>query len=256
MGILACKFFDDVGFVGLRIKERPEKPNVYIRNSYFGGKERVYLWDDILRYSEGMNEDGVTILSNNFVNEKIGAEYAKKFIKKKSLNQKPRQIFEITNNIQIRKALLSMTAKEAADVLIEYEALGVSVIFNSSECYLLKAVYFENVYYYTLIPILKDDLLLQVLPLSANKDLSEFIRQLKITRDYDEFFKYVVPDLRTEQTSYESLLIPNRKAINFRPVNCNLAFSSSTNSGSENKLTFSIVKKELIKPFQLFDLYK
>lgn len=256
MGILACKYFDDVGFVGLRIKERPKKPNVYIRNSYFGGMERVYLWDDVLRYSEGMNEHGVTILSNNFVNERVGSIYAKKFINKKNLQSKQRQIFELTNNIQIRKALFSETPKEALDILTTYESLGVSIVFNASECFLLKSVYLRNEYLYSITEVSKEDVLLQVLPLMANRDFDEFIRQLKITREYNEFFKFVVPDLRTENTSYESLMIASRKSIHFRPVNCNAMLSTSTSTGSENKLTFSIVKKEINKPYQIFDLYK
>lgn len=256
MGLLCCKYFDNVGFVGIRIKERPEKPTVYIRNSEFGGIERIYLWDDVSRYSEGMNEFGVTIISNNFTNEKVAADYATKFLQKENVQSKPRQIFEITNNIQIRKALIADTVQKAINTLLEFESTGVSIVFDSVSCFLLKSLYLKNVYYYTVIQVPKEEVCLQFLPVDKSRDFNEFTRQLRLTRFYDEFFKYIIPSLRTETTCYESLLIPAKCLIQFRPIHCNSVFSTVSNQNKDNKLTLFIDNKETEQEFQFSTIYK
>lgn len=256
MGLLACRYFDNVGFVGIRIKERPEKPTVYIRNSEFGGIERIYLWDDVSRYSEGMNEHGVTIISNNFVNEQAALEYSMKFSQKQNIQSKSRQITEITNNIQIRKALIADTVQKALDTLIEFESTGISIVFDATSCFLLKSLYIKNIYYYAVLPVPKEEVCLQFLPVNKSRNFDEFLRQLKLTRFYDEFFKYIIPSLRTDTTSYESLLIPAKCLIQFRPIHCNTVFSTASTQNKDNKLRLLIDNKEIEQEYQFSMLYK
>jgi hypothetical protein len=252
MGLLACKYFDNVGFVGLRIKERTKEPTVYIRSSAFGGMERLYLWDNVIKYSEGMNEHGVSVMSNNYASD-LSKEQIQTFVSKSIVQKKERQRTDKTNNIQIRKALLAETVNDAIEALIESEATGISVVFDSMNCALFKAMAIDNLYYYFIVQIERDEMVYQALSLSNEKDHQDFFRQMKITRDYDDFFKYLVPEMRTENTNYESILVPSKKEIQYRAVNCNTVFTSSSR---QEKLTLSILKKKATELFQFSELYK
>ena len=63
MCVIAAKYFEKTGWVGVKNRDRNYKPTVHVRQSYRGGIERMYIWDEKTKYTEGLNEFGVSILS-------------------------------------------------------------------------------------------------------------------------------------------------------------------------------------------------
>ena len=63
MCIVALKHFDDLGWVGVKNRDRNYKPSIMVKQSFSRGIERIYLYDEKTKYTEGMNENGVSILS-------------------------------------------------------------------------------------------------------------------------------------------------------------------------------------------------
>jgi len=54
MCIVALKYFTDGGWVGVKNRDRNYKPNIRIRQSFRDDVERLYIWDDKTKYTEGI----------------------------------------------------------------------------------------------------------------------------------------------------------------------------------------------------------
>ena len=63
MCVIAIRFFKDIGWVGVKNRDRNYRPTVHIKQSFRNNVERLYIWDEKTKYTEGLNEFGVSILS-------------------------------------------------------------------------------------------------------------------------------------------------------------------------------------------------
>lgn len=63
MCVIAVKYFEDIGWVGAKNRDRNYQPKVNIVQSNRTGVQRLYIDDALTRYTEGLNEYGVCILS-------------------------------------------------------------------------------------------------------------------------------------------------------------------------------------------------
>ncbi len=63
MCVVAVKYFDGVGFVGAKNRDRNYLPSIQIIQSNRTGVQRLYIDDLKSRYTEGLNEFGLCILS-------------------------------------------------------------------------------------------------------------------------------------------------------------------------------------------------
>jgi hypothetical protein len=138
MCIIACKKFSDVGWIGVKNRDRNYIPTVRIIQSNRNGIQRLYIDDEDTRYTEGLNEFGVCILSAS-LSVKDDEKEILKDIKK---SNKPRH--EIIDNYmspdgkKIRDALYRKTPLAALNYLIETELTGCTIIFNKNQCFLLE----------------------------------------------------------------------------------------------------------------------
>ena len=125
MCVVAAKYFKDTGWVGVKNRDRNYLPEIKIIQSNRKGLQRMYIYDEATKYTEGLNEFGVCILSaamDVFDDEK---EREAGFVS--------------TYGKKIRNALLEKTPQAAVNRLIRTELAGATLVFNEKECYLLEA---------------------------------------------------------------------------------------------------------------------
>ena len=133
MCVIAVKYFKDVGWVGSKNRDRNYLPEIKIVQSNRKGLQRLFIDDELTRYTEGLNEYGVSILS---------AALAVKDDEKEADKVEPGQRdddFMSPDGKAIRNALIMKTPRAALKSLIEAELSGATIIFNEKECYLLES---------------------------------------------------------------------------------------------------------------------
>jgi len=143
MCVIAAKYFEGTGWVGIKNRDRNYKPSMRIRQLMRKGVERLVIWDDVTKYTEGVNEHGVCILNaatDVKKDEKIGVDTARK--KKKPRRGDPD--FYAPDGLRIRNALLKKTPEAALQELIKDELRGSTLIFNEDKCYLLEGMHEER----------------------------------------------------------------------------------------------------------------
>lgn len=142
MCVIAAKYFEGTGWVGIKNRDRNYKPTIRIRQLNRAGVERLVIWDEVTKYAEGVNEYGVCILNaatDVKKDEKIGVSRPK--------NNKPKRGdpgFYAPDGIRIRNALLKKTPEAALKYLIEAELRGSTLIFNKDKCFLLEGMHEER----------------------------------------------------------------------------------------------------------------
>lgn len=139
MCVIACKKFSGgVGWVGAKNRDRNYVPTVKIVQSNRNGIQRLYIDDEDTRYTEGLNEYGVCIISASLAVK----DDEKEILKDVNRSKKPRR--EVIDNYmspdgkKIRDALYSKTPKTALQSLISSELTGCTLIFNKDQCFILE----------------------------------------------------------------------------------------------------------------------
>lgn len=136
MCVVIAKHLPEHGWVIAKNRDRNYKPDISIKQSNRLGVQRLYMQDDKTRYTEGVNEHGVAILSASIMvkkDEKEGAAAG-------SDDQSTRQFYS-PDGVRIRTALLKRTVKGAIDELIKLQIPGNTIITDGKDCYILEGAY-------------------------------------------------------------------------------------------------------------------
>ena len=133
MCIIAAKKFPGIGWIGVKNRDRNYVPTIRIVQSNRKGVQRLYIDDDDTRYTEGLNEYGVCILSASLSVKSDEKEQEKTTAKDRPDN------YMSPDGKKIRDALYEHTPKKAIQSLIHSELTGCTLVFNRTECYLLEA---------------------------------------------------------------------------------------------------------------------
>lgn len=165
MCVVAVKYLDKYGWVGAKNRDRNYIVGIDIVRSNRGGIQRMYIDDNTTRWTEGINEYGLGILSASLTvkeDEKEGGKVASSGLKPGERNP-----IVSPDGLAIRRALLLKDPKKAAQSLIDSKLAGATYIFNRDTCYLLEGGFnirknkdsTENPrkYVYVLKEISKDD---------------------------------------------------------------------------------------------------
>ncbi len=137
MCIVLGKYFPNVGWIGFKQRDRNYPAVVDFKRSFKDGVERFYLVDEKTKYSEGLNEFGISILS--------AAVMVKKDEDEADAASSRDENYYAPDGIRIRKALLEKTVEKSLDSLIESEIPGNTLVFDSKNMYLLEGA-FEDYY--------------------------------------------------------------------------------------------------------------
>lgn len=133
MCTIAVKYIKKYGWVGAKNRDRNYSTSIKVVNSNRDGIQRLYIDDQTTRWTEGVNEYGLSIISASF-SVKSDEKEGEKVLSK---NKKKTPIVS-PDGLAIRNALRRKTPKEAAQYLIEKELAGATFIFNPETCYLLE----------------------------------------------------------------------------------------------------------------------
>lgn len=142
MCVVVAKYFDDVGWVLGKNRDRNYPTQIRMVQSNRLGVQRLYIDDTTTRWTEGVNEYGLSILS---------AAFAVKDDEKDGKKSGPRSsAFMSPDGKKIRTALLEKKIDKALAYLIESQLDGATFISDGKDCYLLEAAHqnFERKDYY------------------------------------------------------------------------------------------------------------
>ena len=133
MCVIAVKYFKETGWVGSKNRDRNYLPEIEIVQSNKRKIQRLYIDDELTRYTEGLNEYGVSILS---------AALSVKSDEKEADKVEPGQRddgYMSPDDKTIRTALFEKTPSAAVKVLIKRKLAGATIVFNEKECWILEA---------------------------------------------------------------------------------------------------------------------
>ena len=129
MCIVIGKYFEDVGWVGFKNRDRNYLPEISFKKVKKGNLEILYFWDDITQYCEGMNSAGVGVLSASL----MVSDDEKEITNRSKTPSK--------DGIKIKKALTYGNVKAVAMSLIDQKLTGNTLIFNKDHMFLLEGTW-------------------------------------------------------------------------------------------------------------------
>lgn len=133
MCVIAVKYFDGIGWVGAKNRDRNYQPKVNIVQSNRTGVQRLYIDDALTRYTEGLNEYGVCILS-----AALSVKNDEKEAEKKAEPGQREDGYMSPDGKIIRDALLKKNVIQAYKHIIEKELAGCTVVFDKNKCFLIE----------------------------------------------------------------------------------------------------------------------
>ena len=136
MCVVAIKKLDKYGWVGVKNRDRNYQCELEIVQSNRNDIQRLYIDDKTSRWTEGINEFGVSILSASFSVKSDEKEGGKVLVKRKK--KRGTDGYYAPDGKSIRIALFEKTPEAAAKILIERELAGATIIFNKDDAYLLE----------------------------------------------------------------------------------------------------------------------
>ena len=132
MCVVAVKYFKGSGWIGVKNRDRNYQPTVQIVQSNRTGVQRLYLDDLKTRYTEGVNEFGLSILSAS-----LSIKSDEKEADKVDGDDRDASYMS-PDGKDIRDALLTKSPMQAIRLLVERERAGCTFVFNEKDCYLLE----------------------------------------------------------------------------------------------------------------------
>lgn len=290
MCVIAVKHFEGTGWVGVKNRDRNYKPTIRIRQLLRKGVERLVIWDEVTKYTEGVNEFGVCILNaatDVKKDEKIGVDPKRK---KKPGRGDPD--FYAPDGLRIRNALLKRTPEAALKFLIQEELRGSTLIFNEDKCYLLEGMHEEKgreKWVYKVQEIKKNEtvvrtnhgILIDWAGYPKDSDDEHLVRSRKSSEERlrvarADILKVTDPTkmmdaasstknsdpqmnpLRIEKrhgkkilrTTGQIMLVPKERTLHYRPIWGDVEFDDDINNDMKSKTQFEIVSTKKLLTFR------
>ena len=290
MCVIAVKYFEGTGWVGVKNRDRNYKPTIRIRQLNRKGVERLVIWDEVTKYTEGVNEYGLCILNaatDVKKDEKIGVD--------RSRSKKPKRgdpDFYAPDGLRIRNALLKKTPEQALDFLINAELRGSTLIFNEDECFLLEGMHEERgrkKWVYKIQEIKKNEtvvrtnhgILIDWAGYPKDSDDEHMIKSRKSSEERlrvarQDILKVTNPKrmmdaasstknrnpqmnpLRIEKnhgkkilrTTGQIMLVPKERTLHYRPIWGDVEFDDRVNGDLKSKTNFEIVSSKKLLTFK------
>lgn len=287
MCICAVKHFKDVGWVGVKNRDRNYKPTVHIKQSFRGGIERLYIWDEKTKYTEGLNEFGIGIIS---------AAVATKKDEKEVANAAGEESFFSPDGKKIRTALLEKTLEKVISKVIELEVPGNTFCFTKDECWLIEGAFTDEEmtdYQFKKQKIKKDETCVRtnhgiMLGFAGYQDgpdadedekASRLSSETRLKKTEDAIKKVKVagdmlncisddssdknpqlnPLRRSEThgstilvTTGQIMLVPSTLTLSYRPIWSEIEFNFNRLDGETRKTQFEVISKKKLASFNEF----
>lgn len=287
MCVVACKYLENIGWVIAKNRDRNYKPIVRIRKSFRENIERLYIWDEKTRYTEGVNEFGVGIVSASVTVKEDEAEGALASKKTPDITKKKRTFYS-PDGLRIRTALFEKTAAEAAKTLIELEIPGNTIVADKERCFLIEGGFIQpDEYVYKVVEVPQDKIAVRTnhgifLPWTGySRDIPEQVEKressevrykkvvdsLKTAKTFDDVIECLsqVDDenpqlnpLRLDQTrnsmrtTGQIIVVPNEHTLHYRAIWCETLFDLDKLNTENEKTFFEIVSTRKLISFKNF----
>lgn len=287
MSVVCAKYFQDVGWVLAKNRDQTYKPVVRIRKSFRRGIERLYIWDEFTKYTEGLNEFGVGIISAkiDLVDPDLTGAKESQI---EDLNPEKRTYYS-PDGLRIRTALFESNVLKAAKKLIEFQITGNSIIADKDRCFVFEAAFVESdegeKYVYKVVELSKEQFVVRtnhgiMLPFtgfqsdipkqSADRASSEvryktvskglgdaktFQELLEVISDKSDPNPQVNPlrvdDTKNAQrTTGQIIIVPGENTLHYRAIWCETMFDLESLNKEEEKTFFEIVSTRKLISFK------
>jgi len=276
MCVVVAKYIENKWVLG-KNRDRNYKPKIIIRKSFRRGIERLYIWDERTKYTEGLNEFGVAILSAA-VNVKEDEQEGGNKPKSKEVKVVDR-VFYSPDGKRIRTALFEKTAEDAVKKLVELQIPGNTLVADKNSCYMMESSNIDSdgkkQYVYKIIEIPKDKFVVRtnhgiLLPwtgysedvpeqkdsrvssdtryekvkakMKSAKTQDDLLAALSIMDDEDPQLNPLRMDEKRNamRTTGQIVLVPAERTLHYRPIYCETEFDFEKNNSIE-KTFFEIV---------------
>jgi len=152
MCVVISKYFDKKGWVLIKQRDRNYSPEISFKTVNNDDLEILYFWDNNTQYCEGINSNGISILSASLM--VIGDE-------KEISTKEPSK-----DGKRIQEALTYSTLEDACKFLISSKLTGHTLICDKDRCFLLegawkKGGYRKEEFEYDLREIPKDEIIVR-----------------------------------------------------------------------------------------------
>ena len=131
MCIVIGKYFPNIGWVAVKNRDRNYIPEISFKKKNTNDIEILYFWDDITQYCEGLNSNGVGVLSASLM-----VLDDEKEIEKRSKTPSK-------DGAKIKKALTFPNVLQVANSLISSKLTGNTLIFNQERMFLLEGAWHD-----------------------------------------------------------------------------------------------------------------
>lgn len=289
MCVVACKYLPDLGWTLFKNRDRNYKPTVTIRKSFRRDIERIYIWDERTKYTEGVNEYGVGIISASVTVKEDEAEGAKATERPTPGIQKSPAVFYSPDGLRIRTALFETNAVDAARKLIELEIPGNTIVADKDRCFLIEGASLrsKDEYVYKIVEVPKDKIAVRTnhgifLPwtgysrdvpeqaekressevryekavsvLKRGKSLEEILEGLSDTSDENPQMNPLRYDVRrgAMRTTGQIVIVPNEHTLHYRAVWSEVRFDLNKLNNEQEKTFFEIVSTRKLMTFNKF----
>lgn len=129
MCIVIGKYFDNFGWVGVKNRDRNYTPEISFRKKHHDGIEILYFWDDITQYCEGMNSQGIAVLSASLM----------VLDDEKEITQRVRK--PSRDGAKIKRALEHNNIQAVVQDLVDHELTGNTLVFDQDHMYLIEGAW-------------------------------------------------------------------------------------------------------------------
>lgn len=134
MCIIIGKYFEELGWIGIKNRDRNYVPEISFKRIDNEGNEILYFWDNITQYCEGMNSYGISVLSASL----MVRDDEKEISVRSSTPSK--------DGIKIKKSLEYTNIGEVVDSLIDQKLTGHTIIFDQENMYILEGAWRKGQY--------------------------------------------------------------------------------------------------------------
>ena len=134
MCTVAVVYLEKYGWVGAKNRDRNYPTTIGITQSNRYETQRLYIDDKLSRWTEGINEHGIAILSAAFSvksDEKEGAKMVKG-------THRDREGYFSPDGRSIREALKFKDIKKVIKHLTDNELAGATFVFSQTECFVIE----------------------------------------------------------------------------------------------------------------------
>jgi len=278
MCIVAVKYFPEIGWVGVKNRDRNYQPVIIIKQSFRQDIERMYILDKLTKYTEGLNEYGICILSSAVATKRD----------EKEGNKGRSKSFASPDGKKVRTALFEKDIDDAVNVIIKSKLPGNTIVFNKERAILIEAAYSDSSrenFVFKQIEISKDKnavrtnhgILISWAGYQPSKDnlkeqasressearLSQVLKDIQKVKDSRRMLDCIsntenndpqLNPLRMDdregklRTTGQIMIIPSELTLYYRPVHCKVEFDFDKINSGKSKTFFQILSsREILK---------